>query len=103
MELKAREIAEHLNGIVVGDPNTVVTTIARIEQGIEGSLCFLANPKYENYIYTTKASVVLVNRDFVPSSPVTSTMVQVDNAYEAVAVMLGLFNSMKESRRAGRS
>lgn len=103
MELKAREIAEHLNGIVVGDPNTVVTTIARIEQGIEGSLCFLANPKYENYIYTTKASVVLVNKNYTPSSPVNLTMIQVENAYQAVAIMLGLFNSIKESKRRGRS
>jgi UDP-3-O-[3-hydroxymyristoyl] glucosamine N-acyltransferase len=103
MELKAREIAEHLNGIVVGDPNTVVTTIARIEQAIEGSLCFLANPKYENYIYTTKASVVLVNKNYTPSSPVNVTMIQVENAYQAVAIMLGLFNSIKESKRRGRS
>lgn len=103
MKLKARDIAEHLKGTVIGNPDAVVKTMSRIEDGREGSLCFLANPKYEAYIYKTKASVVLVNRDFVPSSPVTSTMVQVDNAYEAVAVMLGLFNSMKESRRAGRS
>jgi UDP-3-O-[3-hydroxymyristoyl] glucosamine N-acyltransferase (EC 2.3.1.-) len=88
---------------VIGNPDAVVKTMSRIEDGREGSLCFLANPKYEAYIYKTKASVVLVNRDFVPSYPVTSTMVQVDNAYEAVAVMLGLFNTMKESTRAGRS
>ena len=103
MELKARDIAEHLKGAVIGNPDAVVKTMSRIEDGREGSLCFLANPKYEAYIYKTKASVVLVNRDFVPSYPVTSTMVQVDNAYEAVAVMLGLFNTMKESTRAGRS
>lgn len=103
MELKARDIAEHLKGTIIGDPDTVVKTMSRIEEGREGSLCFLANPKYEAYLYKTKASVVLVNRSFVPSSAVASTLVQVDNAYEAVAVMLGLFNSMKEARRSGRS
>lgn len=103
MELKARDIAEHLKGTIIGDPDAVVKTMSRIEEGREGSLCFLANPKYEAYLYKTKASVVLVNRSFVPSSAVASTLVQVDNAYEAVAVMLGLFNSMKEARRSGRS
>lgn len=103
MELRASEIATHLNGTVVGDPNTVVKTISRIEYGKEGSLCFLANPKYESHIYTTKASVVLVNKSFVPSAPVVATMVQVDNAYESVALMLDLFNSAKESSRRGRS
>ena len=103
MELKARDIAEHLKGTIIGDPDAVVKTMSRIEEGGEGSLCFLANPKYEAYLYKTKASVVLVNRSFVPSSAVASTLVQVDNAYEAVAVMLGLFNSMKEARRSGRS
>ncbi|MDD4058982.1 MAG: UDP-3-O-(3-hydroxymyristoyl)glucosamine N-acyltransferase [Bacteroidales bacterium] len=103
MELKASEIASHLKGTVVGDPNVVVKTISRIEYGKEGSLCFLANPKYENHLYTTKASVVLLNRSFSPSSAVNATIIQVDNAYESIAVMLDLFNSMKEVSRSGRS
>ncbi|MDX9782342.1 MAG: UDP-3-O-(3-hydroxymyristoyl)glucosamine N-acyltransferase [Bacteroidales bacterium] len=103
MELKASEIASRLNGTVVGNPDAVVKTIARIEYGKEGSLCFLANPKYENFIYSTKATVVLVNKSFVPTSPVNATMVQVENAYESVAVMLDVFNSLKESNRSGRS
>ena len=103
MELKASEIASRLNGTVVGDPDAVVSTIARIEYGKAGSLCFLANPKYENFLYTTKATIVLVNKSFVPSDRVAATMIQVENAYESVALMLDLFNSIKESNRSGRS
>jgi UDP-3-O-[3-hydroxymyristoyl] glucosamine N-acyltransferase len=80
-----------------------VSTVARIEQGKRGSLCFLANPKYENYLYTTKASIVLVNKSLTPSKPVEATMVQVDDAYQAIASLLELFNTMKDSKKRGRS
>ena len=103
MELTAQAIADHLNGTVIGNPEAKVSTVARIEQGKSGSLCFLANPKYENYLYTTKASVVLVNRSLIPTQPVEATMVQVDDAYQAIASLLELFNTMKDARRRGRS
>ncbi|MFA7552257.1 MAG: UDP-3-O-(3-hydroxymyristoyl)glucosamine N-acyltransferase [Bacteroidales bacterium] len=98
MELTAGIIADHLHGEVMGDPDTVVTGVARIEQGKPGTACFLANPKYEKYLYTTKASVVLINRDFVPSAKILATLVKVDNAYTAVAVLLGLFSSEKKKK-----
>ena len=66
MEFTAGELAKILNGTVVGDPETKVTSFAKIENGKKGQLCFYANPKYEQYIYTSKCSILLANKDFVP-------------------------------------
>ena len=87
MQLSAQTIANHLNGEIEGNPDVTVTTAARIEQGKPGALCFLANPKYEQYLYTTKASIVLINRDFTVKQAVNkdTTLIRVDNAYEAIA------------------
>ena len=103
MEVSAKVIAEHLGGEVVGDPEAKVSSVARIESGKPGALCFLANPKYEHYLYTCKASIVLVNKSFKLKSDVPATLVLVDNAYEAVASLLDLLNAMKASRRRGRA
>ena len=102
MQLTAQTIANHLNGEIEGNADVVVTTAARIEQGKPGALCFLANPKYEQYLYTTKASIVLINRDFVLKQPVNTTLIRVDNAYEAIASMLDLFNTVSSMNRKGR-
>jgi UDP-3-O-[3-hydroxymyristoyl] glucosamine N-acyltransferase len=99
MEYTAAIIAGFLNGEIVGDPETKVFTIAKIEEGIEGALSFLANPKYEHFIYTTGSSIVLVNRDFVPSSTVRATMIKVDNAYEAFASLLNLVEKSKPKKK----
>lgn len=88
MELTARQLAEILNGTVEGDQEATVTSFAKIEHGKPGQLCFFANPKYEQYVYTSKASVLLVNCDFEPKQPVTPTLVRVDNAYDALARLL---------------
>ena len=69
MELSAQTVADYLKGEVVGDPDIKVKSVARIEQGKPGDLCFLANPKYENFLYSTKASVVLINKSFEPKEP----------------------------------
>ena len=69
MELTAKQLAEVLHGTVEGDPEAKVTTFAKIEHGKPGQLCFYANPKYEQYVYTSRASVLLVNADFQPKSP----------------------------------
>lgn len=90
MEFTAAAIAGFLKGEVVGDPQSVVSNIAKIEEGKKGDLSFLANPKYEPYIYSTKSSVVLVNKDFVPSSKVEATLIKVENSYEAFASLLNL-------------
>lgn len=102
MQLTAQAIANHLNGDVEGNPDVVVSSAARIEQGKPGTLCFLANPKYENYLYTTQASIVLINRSFTPKQPVSATLVRVDNAYDAIASLLDLFNTMSAVERKGR-
>lgn len=103
MEVSAKAIAEHLGGEIVGNPDVTVSSVARIESGKPGTLCFLANPKYEHYLYTCKASIVLINKSFEPKAEVTPTLVKVDNAYEAIASLLDLLNTMKASRRKGRS
>jgi UDP-3-O-[3-hydroxymyristoyl] glucosamine N-acyltransferase len=99
MEFTATAIAEFLKGEIVGDPEIKVSTIAKIEEGHEGALSFLANPKYEPCIYTTGSSIVLVNRDFVPTAPVRATMIKVDSAYESFASLLKLVEQSKPKKK----
>ena len=99
MEITVREIAQRLNGEIVGDPDIRITAPARIEYGKPGNICFFANPKYEHYVYTTKASAILVNRSFVPAQEVPAAMIKVDDSYQAVATLLEWFQAMKKSRR----
>lgn len=101
MEITAQTLADLLGGEIVGDPQVVVTGPARIEQARKGDVCFLANPKYEHYIYDTKASVLLVNRDFVPSALVPATLVKVDDAYRAVSVLLDFFSRQRGLQKRG--
>ncbi|MFA6592056.1 MAG: UDP-3-O-(3-hydroxymyristoyl)glucosamine N-acyltransferase [Bacteroidales bacterium] len=88
MEFKAKQLAQILKGTVDGDPEAVVKSFAKIEHGKPGAICFFANPKYEHYVYTCKASVLLVNKDFTPKEAVTPTMIRVEDAYRAVADLL---------------
>ena len=76
MEFSAKQIAEFIQGIVVGDENATVHTFAKIEEGVPGALSFLANPKYTNYIYETQSSIVLVNKDFTPEHEVKATLIK---------------------------
>ena len=103
MEVTAEVIAQHFNGEIIGDPNVKVSSVAKIENGKPGNVCFLANPKYEQYLYTCKASIIIINKSFKPKEPVEPTLVLVDNAYEAVASLLDLLNSLKRAKRSGRS
>lgn len=103
MELTAQTISDHIGGEIVGDSQIKVNSVARIEQGKPGNLCFLANPKYEQYLYTTKASIVLINKSFEPTAPVSSTLIKVDDAYQAIASLLDLFNTLKAQQKSGRS
>ena len=98
MVFTAQQIAGYTGGIVDGDTNATISTFAKIEEGVEGALSFLANPQYEHYIYETKSSIVLVNKDFQPSQEVKATLVRVDNAYESVAKLLQLYQSMQQKR-----
>ena len=98
MKFTAAQIAELLNGTVDGDENVQVHTLSKIEEGSDGSLTFLANPKYINYIYSTKASIAIVNHDFVAEHPVHSTLIRVENAYKAFSQLLESYNQVKMSK-----
>ena len=101
MKFKAEEIALFLKGEVVGDPTVTVNNVSKIEEGKAGTLAFLANPKYEHYLYDTDASVVLVNKDFVPRQPVKATLIKVDDAYQAFASLLELYIQARQSTKSG--
>ena len=95
MKFTAEQIAGILEGEIVGDPNVEVSRLSKIEEGSEGSLTFLSNPKYINYIYTTKASVTIVNDTFIPDSPITTTLIKVADAYKAFSKLLEFYNQVK--------
>ncbi|MEF9987091.1 MAG: UDP-3-O-(3-hydroxymyristoyl)glucosamine N-acyltransferase [Bacteroidales bacterium] len=103
MEVSAERIAQHFNGEIVGNPNVKVSSVAKIESGKPGNICFLANPKYEHNLYTCKASIIIINKEFLPKEPIEPTLIVVDNAYEAVASLLDLLNSLKRTNRSGRA
>jgi UDP-3-O-[3-hydroxymyristoyl] glucosamine N-acyltransferase len=88
MEFTAKQLAEVLHGTVDGNPEAKASSFAKIEHGKPGQLSFLANPKYEQYAYTSSASILLVNADFEPKQPVTPTLVRVENAYSALSDLL---------------
>jgi len=98
MEFSAQQIADILKGTVDGNPEVKVSNFSKIEEGKPGTLTFLANPKYEHYIYGTKASLVLVNNEFKPTEPVTATLVRVENAYASLAILLNMVEQMKTKK-----
>jgi UDP-3-O-[3-hydroxymyristoyl] glucosamine N-acyltransferase len=98
MKFKANTIAEFLKGQVEGDPEVEVTNISKIEEGKPGTLAFLANPKYEKYIYETEASIVLVNKDFKAGKKIKATLIRVENAYESFAGLLELYQQAKPQK-----
>ncbi len=99
MEFNAATLAGFLKGEIVGDPEVKVNTIAKIEEGHPGALSFLANPKYEHYIYSTRSSIVLVNSDFVPGAPISATLIKVKNAYESFASLLQLVDQSRPRKK----
>ncbi len=98
MKFTAAQIAGILNGTVEGDENVVVSKLSKIEDGSEGSLTFLANLKYKSYIYSTKASVTIVNNDFVASNKFSTTLIRVENAYQAFSQLLEYYNQVKMNK-----
>ena len=98
MEFTAKQIAELLEGNIVGDENASVSKLAKIEEGEPGSLSFLANPKYTHHIYDTEASIVIVNKDFEAEQAIKSTLIKVADAYGSFAKLLELYNQMKHNR-----
>ncbi len=98
MEFTAKQIADLINGRVEGDENAKINTFAKIEEGKEGAISFLSNPKYTPYVYDTKSSVVLINEDVELTQSVTCTLIRVKNAYESVAKLLQLYASMMPNK-----
>src|SRR5690606_26519599 len=95
MKFTAAQIAGILEGEVFGNPDAEVSRLSKIEEGTEGSLTFLSNPKYNHYIYTTQASVTIVNQTFVPESEITTTLIKVEDAYRAFTKLLEYYNQVK--------
>ncbi|TSD64953.1 UDP-3-O-(3-hydroxymyristoyl)glucosamine N-acyltransferase [Inquilinus sp. KBS0705] len=95
MQFTAKDIAFMLNGTVEGDPLAAVNQLAKIEEAGKGSLSFLANPKYEQYLYTTGASIVIVNNTQQLTGPVNTTLIRVENAYSAFTLLLEQYNTIK--------
>ena len=83
MEFTANQIALLVNGTVVGDGNVTVNTFAKIEEGHQGAISFLANPKYTHFLYETKSSVVLVKNDFQPEKEISTTLIKVEDPNES--------------------
>ncbi|MDW5288410.1 UDP-3-O-(3-hydroxymyristoyl)glucosamine N-acyltransferase [Formosa sp. PL04] len=98
MKFTAEQIAGILEGEVVGNPDVEVSTLSKIEEGVEGALTFLANPKYIHYIYTTKASITIVNKTFIPEKDLNTTLIKVNDAYKAFSKLLEYYNSAKSNK-----
>lgn len=99
MEFSAKQIAEFIQGEIIGDEHATVHTFAKIEEGIPGAISFLSNPKYTHHIYTTQSSIVLVNKDFNPEEAISATLIKVDNAYEGLAKLLNLYEQSKPKKQ----
>jgi len=95
MKFTAQQIAEILNGEIVGNAKVEVNSLAKIEEGKKGSLCFLANEKYTPHIYTTKASIVIVNNSFISDTEIACTLIKVEDAYSSFSQLLELYNKMQ--------
>jgi UDP-3-O-[3-hydroxymyristoyl] glucosamine N-acyltransferase len=99
MEFTAQQIAQYLGGKVVGDENATIHAFAKIEEGFPGAISFLSNAKYTHYIYSTKSSIVLIDETVELDNPVSATLIRVKNAYECVAKLLQLYESMKPKKK----
>ncbi len=95
MKFTAQQIAGILEGDIIGDTEVEVSKLSKIEEGTEGSLTFLANPKYKSYIYSTEASITIVNKSFEPEQPLSTTLIKVDDAYKAFSKLLEYYNQIK--------
>jgi UDP-3-O-[3-hydroxymyristoyl] glucosamine N-acyltransferase len=98
MKFKAQQIADILEGDVIGNPEVEVSKLSKIEEGEKGSLTFLSNPKYNSYLYTTNASVAIVNRSLVLEKEVKTTLIKVDDAYKSFSKLLEFYNEAKNNK-----
>ncbi len=95
MKFTATQISDILDGEIEGNPNEEVFKLSKIEEGEKGSLTFLSNPKYQSFLYTTKASIAIVNKSFTPDSTIETTLIKVDDAYKAFSKLLEFYNQVK--------
>lgn len=98
MQFTAEQIATLLNGKVEGNPDVLVSHLAKIEEGSEGALSFLSNRKYEQYLYDTSSSIVIVNKDLVLQKPVNATLIRVEDAYTSFSELLKIYHAMRLER-----
>ena len=99
MKFTAKQIADLLQGEIEGDATVAVSGLSKIEEGTEGTLSFLANPKYTQYIYSTRASIVIVSKDFKAEEPVTATLIRVADAYASFARLLEMYNMVRRDKK----
>ncbi|MBU3011714.1 UDP-3-O-(3-hydroxymyristoyl)glucosamine N-acyltransferase [Polaribacter vadi] len=98
MKFTAQQIADILEGKVVGNPDEEVSKLSKIEEGEKGSLTFLSNPKYDPYLYTTNASIAIVNEDFKLEKEISTTLIKVENAYKSFSKLLEFYNEVKNNK-----
>jgi UDP-3-O-[3-hydroxymyristoyl] glucosamine N-acyltransferase len=101
MKFTAEQIAGVLGGEVIGDPNALVYKLSKIEEGTEGSITFLANPKYLPHIYTTQATITIVNSSFIPDGALTTTLIKVEDAYQSFTKLLEFYDQTKKAKKIG--
>lgn len=101
MQLTAHQVGILLEGTVEGNPGVAINHLSKIEEAQSGSLSFLANTKYEQYVYTSQASVIIVNEDFIPSQPVSATLIRVRNSYSAFSILLEKYDEIIKSNKNG--
>ena len=99
MEFSGKQIADLLQGNIEGNENVSISKLAKIEEGVPGSISFLANPKYTQYIYTTQASLVIVDNDFEATAPIAATLIRVASAEAAFAKLLEMYNQVKLNKK----
>lgn len=99
MQFTAQQVADLLKGQLEGNADAIITKLSKIEEGEPGSLSFLANPLYNSYLYTTKASLVIINKDFVLTAPVSTSLLRVESAEKAFATLLEMYNKIKLNKK----
>ena len=95
MKFTAQQIADLVNGEIVGNADTAVSTLSKIEEGKPGSISFLSNPAYTSHLYTSNASIVIINKSFELTKEVSSTLIKVENADIAFSKLLEMYNQVK--------
>jgi UDP-3-O-[3-hydroxymyristoyl] glucosamine N-acyltransferase len=98
MKFTAQQIADILEGEIVGNPNEEVSKLSKIEEGEKGSLTFLSNPKYNPFLYTTEASIAIVDKNFQPEKEISTTLIKVENAYKSFSKLLEFYNEVKNNK-----